>query len=170
MIKNFRRKLFRSSFLALSIMLASCNAKAQKAKTAPKEFAVQKTEAEWKKILSPLAYHVLRKEGTEGAFTGKYYKHYKNGTYHCGACDAALYQSQHKYDSGSGWPSFDQAISNAIHYDVDYKIGHRRVELECARCGSHLGHVFEDGPQETTGKRHCINSAALNFKSSDKSQ
>lgn len=159
------KNILKSALIALCFVIISCNAKAQQKKDEAVDFPVKKTDAEWKQMLDPMAFYVLRQEGTEPAFTGKFNKHYEAGTYLCGACNAPLYQSEYKYDSGSGWPSFDRAISDAIHYDIDFKLGHKRVELECANCGSHLGHIFNDGPKETTGKRHCINSVALNFKS-----
>lgn len=136
---------------------------AQNSSTQKNSFRVVKSEAQWKEQLSPMAYYVLRQAGTERAFSGTYDKHYKKGTYHCMGCNQALYQSTNKYDSGSGWPSFDRAIKEAVVFDVDYKIGYARTELLCAKCGGHLGHMFEDGPKNTTGKRHCINSAALKF-------
>ena len=108
-------------------------------------------------------YHVTQNAGTERAFTGKYVDHKDDGTYRCVCCDTALFSSEHKYDSGSGWPSFDREIVGNVAYDVDYKIGYERTEEHCATCGGHFGHVFNDGPSETTGKRHCVNGAALQF-------
>lgn len=140
---------------------------AQNPSTEQHSFPVKKSESQWKNQLSPMAYYVLRQAGTERAFSGAYDKHYKKGTYHCGGCSHPLYKSEHKYDSRSGWPSFDRAINDAVVYDVDYKIGYARTELLCSQCGGHLGHMFNDGPKKTTGKRHCINSAALNFVSKD---
>jgi peptide-methionine (R)-S-oxide reductase len=147
-------------FVVVMIGFYGC---AQKHSSEKHSFSVVKNEAQWKAQLSPMAYYVLRQAGTERAFSGTYDKHYKKGTYHCGGCSQPLYKSEHKYDSGSGWPSFDRAIKDAIIFDVDYKIGYARTELLCSQCGGHLGHMFSDGPKDTTGKRHCINSAALNF-------
>lgn len=147
-------------FVVVMIGFYGC---AQKHSSEKHSFSVVKNEAQWKAQLSPMAYYVLRQAGTERAFSGTYDKHYKKGTYHCGGCSQPLYKSEHKYDSGSGWPSFDRAIKEAIIFDVDYKIGYARTELLCSQCGGHLGHMFSDGPKNTTGKRHCINSAALNF-------
>lgn len=147
-------------FVVVMIGFYGC---AQKHSSEKHSFSVVKNEAQWKAQLSPMAYYVLRQAGTERAFSGAYDKHYKKGTYHCGGCSQPLYKSEHKYDSGSGWPSFDRAIKEAIIFDVDYKIGYARTELLCSQCGGHLGHMFSDGPKNTTGKRHCINSAALNF-------
>ena len=110
-----------------------------------------------------MQFYILRKAGTERAFTSQLNKNYSVGVYVCAACKTPLYESKYKYDSGSGWPSFDRAITKAIEFDVDYKIGYARTELKCNTCGGHLGHSFEDGPKETTGIRHCINGAALEF-------
>ena len=148
--------------LALLFAFVSCS-EAQKKKETPKIYKVQKTDEEWKKILTPMQFYVLRKAGTERAFTSELNKNYSAGVYVCVACKTPLYESKYKYDSGSGWPSFDRAITKAIEFDVDYKIGYARTELKCNTCGGHLGHSFEDGPKETTGIRHCINGAALEF-------
>jgi len=126
---------------------------------------VHKTEAEWRAELTPEQYNVLREKGTERAFTGKLYNNHDDGIYHCGACNAPLFKSDTKYDSGSGWPSFWEPISpSAVVLHEDSSHGMRRVEVTCATCGSHLGHVFPDGPRETTGERYCINSASLGFE------
>ena len=98
----------------------------------------------------------------------KYDDFYEKGTYHCAGCDEPLYKSDHKYNSYCGWPSFDREISDKLEYDVDYKLGYPRTEIKCKKCGGHLGHVFNDGPKETTGIRHCVNSVALVFKKHDK--
>jgi peptide-methionine (R)-S-oxide reductase len=127
-------------------------------------FEITKTETEWKKELTPEQYDILREKGTERAFTGKLLKNKEKGVYTCGACGNELFSSEHKYDSGTGWPSFWDAIDEgAIKLVEDTTFGMKRVEIVCGRCGSHLGHLFEDGP-EPTGKRYCINSAALEFK------
>jgi peptide-methionine (R)-S-oxide reductase len=127
-----------------------------------------KTEDEWKKELSKQEYHVLREKGTEIPFSGKYDKVFDTGMYVCKACGAQLFESGRKYDAGCGWPSFDQAIPGAVEFHEDSTLGMKRVEVTCARCGGHLGHVFPDGPKETTGKRFCINSASLGFTKKDK--
>ena len=101
--------------------------------------------------------------GTEPPFSGELLNEKREGTYSCVVCGGVLFDSNTKYDSGSGWPSFDRGIEENLEYDVDYKIGYPRSELKCNNCGGHLGHMFNDGPKKTTGKRHCINSAALNF-------
>ncbi|MFK8060165.1 MAG: peptide-methionine (R)-S-oxide reductase MsrB [Polaribacter sp.] len=144
------------------ILLVSCSTKAQEKSKEKKTYKVEKTNAEWKKLLTPVQYQVLREAGTERAFSSALNKNYKKGTYVCAACKTALYESEHKFDSGTGWPSFDRAVKGNVELDVDYKIGYARTELKCNTCGSHLGHSFDDGPK-TTGKRHCINGVALEF-------
>ena len=150
--------------LLLILILTHCNGNSQETeRKAKKEYTVVKTDAEWKALLPEMAYYVLRKAGTERAFTGELNYNKEEGLYVCAGCQTPLYESKYKYDSGSGWPSFDRGIEENLEYDVDYKIGYPRSELKCNTCGGHLGHVFNDGPARTTGKRHCINSAALNF-------
>ncbi len=127
-----------------------------------KEYPVQKTEEEWKEILGLNRYYVLRQKGTERPFTGKYNLHKDKGTYTCGACNIPLFTSASKFDSGCGWPSFDQSIEGRVEYIRDTSHGMIRTEILCANCGSHLGHVFNDGPTKT-GQRYCINSASLLF-------
>jgi peptide-methionine (R)-S-oxide reductase len=149
--------------LFLLAILVSCQGISQEKKSPKKEYTVVKTDAEWKEILSPLAYDVLRHAATERPFSGPLNDNKKKGIYECGGCQAPLYESQYKFDSGSGWPSFDRGFEENLEYDVDYKIGYPRSELKCNKCGGHLGHMFNDGPRKTTGQRHCINSAALAF-------
>lgn len=126
-------------------------------------FEITKTDAEWREILTPKQFYVLREHGTERAFTSPLDKVYDPGTYHCAGCDLALFSSEHKYDSGTGWPSFWQPLENAIGESTDYLIGYPRTEVHCRRCGGHQGHVFKDGPPPT-GLRYCINGVALTFK------
>ena len=146
------------------IFLISCSGSAQKnKKKEDKIYTIMKTEVEWKKQLTSMQYYVLREAGTERSFTSPLNNNKENGLYVCAACNTPLYDSNYKFDSGTGWPSFDRAISNNVELDVDYKIGYARTELKCATCGGHLGHSFNDGPKNTTGERHCINGVALKF-------
>lgn len=127
------------------------------------KYEVEKSEEEWKAQLSELEYEVIRKEGTERAFSGKYVDWKKKGTFVCKACDYPLFNSKTKFISGTGWPSFYDIIDGHVLEKADNKYGWDRTEVECARCGGHLGHVFNDGPQPT-GLRYCINSVSLDFK------
>jgi peptide-methionine (R)-S-oxide reductase len=126
-------------------------------------FEITRSDQEWRAMLSDMEYNVMRKEGTERAFTSPLDKNYADGMYHCRGCDLPLYSFEHKYNSGTGWPSFWQAQENAVGTKEDRKFFMVRTECHCRRCGSHLGHIFDDGPQPT-GKRHCINGVSLVFK------
>jgi peptide-methionine (R)-S-oxide reductase len=126
-------------------------------------FEVMKTDEEWRAILSPAAYRVLREEGTERAGSSPLDKETRAGTYHCAGCDLALYSSKAKYDSGTGWPSFWEPLPDAVRTKPDWGILGKRTEVHCRRCGGHLGHVFNDGP-EPTGKRYCMNGVAMVFR------
>lgn len=121
------------------------------------------SEEEWKKMLTPEQYKILRERGTEAPFTGNFLDEKADGTYACAACGNPLFASDAKFDSGTGWPSFDNALPGAIEYHKDSSGGIERTEITCARCGSHLGHVFDDGPTKT-GKRYCINSVCLDLE------
>lgn len=158
----------RIVLLCLAVILVSCTGTAQdKTEKTEKSFEIQKTEQEWKEILTEDQYYILRQAGTERPFSSPLNKIYKSGTFYCAACRTPLYESEHKFDSGTGWPSFDRAIEDNVALDVDHKIGYARTELLCATCGGHLGHRFNDGPTETTGQRHCINGDALVFEAAE---
>ncbi|MBR9915268.1 MAG: peptide-methionine (R)-S-oxide reductase MsrB [Algicola sp.] len=152
------------ALLFVVILCFSCNSSAQKQQEKKdKEFPVTKTEEQWKKELTADQYYVLRQEGTERPFSSPLNKEYSEGVYHCAACNTPLFKSEHKFDSGTGWPSFDREIEGNVEFSTDYNLGYARTEEHCATCGGHLGHVFNDGPRKTTGKRHCINGDALKF-------
>ncbi|KND47155.1 MAG: peptide-methionine (R)-S-oxide reductase [Parcubacteria bacterium C7867-004] len=129
---------------------------------------VTKTEEEWKNELSPEEYRVLREAGTEAPFTGKFVNNHETGMYTCRACGSALFSSEKKFDSGSGWPSFtDPAVAANVGTRDDSSLGMHRTEVYCKTCGGHLGHVFDDGPKDAGGKRYCINSVCLGFEQED---
>lgn len=127
-----------------------------------------KTEAEWKEILTPQQYYILREKGTDRPGDIGYTKHFKKGTYHCAACNTQLFVSNTKYESHCGWPSFDDAIKGTVNYTIDTTLGMTRTEITCTNCGGHLGHLFDDGPKETTGKRYCVNTTSIRFEKSEK--
>lgn len=153
-------------FTLTAIILLSNSIKAQKDTNMDKK--VNKTEKEWKEILNPQQYYVIREKGTDRAGDYGYTNHFEKGTYFCAACNAQLFDSGTKYDSHCGWPSFDDAIKGAVDFKVDITHGIKRTEITCISCGGHLGHIFDDGPKETTGKRYCVNTTSITFvKSKD---
>jgi peptide-methionine (R)-S-oxide reductase len=156
-------------FLSLAaVVLASSVVQAQSVPRPPDPNKLIKTEREWKKILTPQQFHVLREKGTERAYTGKLWDNHQPGTYYCVACRQKLFLSETKFDSGTGWPSFWSPVNkSAVDQNEDVSLGMSRIEVNCARCGGHLGHVFQDGPKPT-GLRYCMNSAALSFEPSGK--
>lgn len=127
------------------------------------KYAIHKSEKEWLTELGEKRYNILRKKGTEGPFTGEYNLNFEDGTYKCGACSTPLFESDNKFQSGCGWPSFDESIKGSVEYVKDTSFGSIRTEILCANCGSHLGHVFNDGPTKT-GQRYCVNSLSVDFK------
>jgi len=147
--------------LALTSLTALLGGRAGAA-SGKKSFEITKTDEEWKKLLTPEQFYVLRKHGTERAFTSPLDKTYVDGMYSCAGCDLPLFSSTTKYDSKTGWPSFWQPLDNAVGTTTDYLIGYPRTEVHCRRCGGHLGHVFPDGPKPT-GQRYCMNGIAMKF-------
>ena len=137
----------------------------QESHAAPEKFAFTLTDAEWRKRLSPAAYHVLRQAGTERPFSSPLDKEHRKGIFVCAADGNPLFSSATKFDSGTGWPSFWKPLPGAVGTSTDFKLGYPRTEVHCARCGGHLGHVFDDGPRPT-GKRYCNNGVALIFRPS----
>lgn len=149
----------------LLLILLSSVISAQETNTMKKKEI--KTEQEWKEVLSPQEYYVLREKGTDRPGDGGYTKHFEKGTYHCAACDAQLFESGTKYESHCGWPSFDDAIKGSVEYVLDKSHGMIRTEIICTNCEGHLGHLFDDGPADTTGKRYCVNTTSIRFKKSE---
>lgn len=147
--------MIKQTFIILTFLFISiCSFGQQK---------ITKSDAEWKKQLTKKQYYILRTKGTEYAFSGKYNKHYTKGIYHCAGCNTPLFKSDTKFNSGTGWPSFDNHIGDNVDFLQDKKFGMIRTEIICKICDGHLGHIFLDGPKETTGKRYCVNSDALIF-------
>jgi len=162
-----------STVIILGILSQACaqektaNESGQEQTTESAIIPIKLADSEWKQRLSPEAYYVMRKQGTERAFTGAYWDHKKEGTYVCKACDLPLFSSETKFKSGTGWPSFYEPLAKSnVGEEKDSSYGMARTEVHCARCGGHLGHIFPDGPKPT-GLRYCINSVSLNFKPKD---
>ncbi len=153
------------SLILLLLLTAGKTGCAQSAPVTSKKTTDMKamTDKDWKEKLSPEEYYILREKGTERPFTGKYNNFFEKGYYVCAACGHKLFTSATKFDSHCGWPSFDEAIEGSVVYHKDTSHGMIRTEVTCAQCGGHLGHVFEDGPKETTGNRYCMNSVSLHF-------
>ncbi len=161
-VKMSRRGFVSRLFGAAAIpVLAS--ATQSEAAGAPKIARIEKSDAEWKKILTPEQFSVLRNEGTERPFTSPLNNEKRKGTFHCSACDLPVYTSEMKFDSGTGWPSFFTTLPGAFETKTDYKFIYPRTEYHCAQCGGHHGHVFNDGPSPT-GQRWCNNGVSLKFK------
>jgi peptide-methionine (R)-S-oxide reductase len=160
-------------FFFLTTFLLSCNGNAQQTKTEQKKMTnktdkIIKTEAEWKQSLTPQQYYVLRQKGTDRPGDYGYTNHFEKGTYVCAACGSQLFKSNSKYQSDCGWPSFDDAIPGTIDLKRDLSHGMIRTEITCTKCDGHLGHIFDDGPKETTGKRYCVNTSSITFIKSEK--
>ncbi|UCE94077.1 MAG: peptide-methionine (R)-S-oxide reductase MsrB [Flavobacteriaceae bacterium] len=153
------------TLMVLLLFLSGTTLTAQEKKSMERK--VIKSEEEWKEVLTPQQYYVLREKGTDRPGDGGYTKHFEKGTYHCAACDAQLFESGTKYESHCGWPSFDDAIKGSVEYVLDKSHGMLRTEIICTSCGGHLGHVFDDGPRDTTGKRYCVNTSSIRFEKSD---
>ncbi len=157
--------------ILIAFMTVSCTTNAQEKKkttvTSTKTKTMEKTDAEWKEILTPQEYYVLREKGTDRPGDGGYTKHFEKGTYECAACGTQLFESNSKYESHCGWPSFDDAIDGTVEFTSDKTLGMIRIEITCNTCGGHLGHIFDDGPRETTGKRYCVNTTSIKFVSQD---
>ncbi|WP_117885010.1 peptide-methionine (R)-S-oxide reductase MsrB [Aureibaculum luteum] len=164
------KSIFTLLFISL---LVSCTSNAQKSKKENKDMTdnkdkIVKTDAEWKAELTDQEYYVLRLKGTDRPGDTGYTKHFEKGTYVCRACNAQLFKSGSKYESHCGWPSFDDAIPGTVDFKKDNSAGMIRTEITCTNCDGHLGHVFDDGPKETTGQRYCVNTSSIKFVSAEK--
>ena len=149
--------------VAILFTLFSCKGQSNSETAVSKDYKVTKSEAEWKKSLTAEEYEVLREKGTERAHAGEYVNNFEKGKYVCAACNNLIFNSDTKFRSDCGWPSFDQAIKGSVVYKEDNTFMMQRTEVLCGKCGGHLGHVFDDGPKQTTGKRYCMNSIAMKF-------
>jgi len=156
-MKKLLKKSLHLVWISSFFIMLSCHT------TQSQNTNTMKDNKYWKDKLSPEQYHILREKGTERPFTGEYNNFFEEGYYVCAACGNVLIDSDTKFDSHCGWPSFDQAKEGAVKYHKDYSFGMQRIEVTCAQCDGHLGHVFDDGPKETTGMRYCINSISMKF-------
>lgn len=168
MARTRRTRLQVLLVVALPVMVACAQAPSQALAAADEgekeAYEVTKTDEEWRESLTPEQYRILRRKGTERAFTGDYWDNHEKGVYRCAACGQPVFSSETKFESGTGWPSFWEPVDESkVEEEADYSLGMRRTEVLCSRCGGHLGHVFPDGPKPT-GLRYCINSAALKFE------
>ncbi len=158
-------KLFLATILTLLVLTSVFSQNKKKNNMVQK---VIKTEEEWKSELTPQQYFVLREKGTDRPSEGGLTAHFEKGTYHCAACDLQLFKSGSKFESHCGWPSFDDSIEGTVNFILDKSHGMIRTEIVCTACDSHLGHIFNDGPKETTGQRYCVNTTSIKFVKSDK--
>ena len=158
----------KNKFIFIAVFVFSLSSFAQESQQPIMPKKVKKTDQEWKEILTPQQYYVLREKGTDRPGDGGFTKHFEKGTYHCAACNAQLFASNSKYESHCGWPSFDDSLEGAVEYVLDKSHGMIRTEIICTNCDGHLGHVFNDGPRETTGKRYCVNTSSLKFVKENK--
>ena len=158
-----RRDFLYSSLLMSGAAIGAGALFGRQAQGAEGDFPVKMTEDQWRAKLSADQFAILRQEATERPFTSPLLENKQHGLYACAGCDTPVYSSETKFDSGTGWPSYWEAIEGSVATTVDYKLVYARTEVHCATCGGHLGHIFDDGPQPT-GKRHCINGIVLNFK------
>ena len=167
-----KSNIFTGELIAVSLLVItlanSCKQVEPKSKNAQNQktmtYTTTKSKTEWEALLSPAQFNVLRNKATESPGTGEYNLHFKKGIYSCAGCGTQLFESNNKYESHCGWPSFDDAIPGTINQIKDTSLGMIRIEIVCANCGGHLGHIFDDGPQQTTGKRYCVNSLSLDFE------
>ena len=157
-----RRKTFLLGSAAMAVLIATRNLRRPMPARADTKFEVTHSDAEWRKLLTPAQYNILREQGTEPPFTSPLLNEHRTGTFNCAGCALPLYSSKTKYDSGTGWPSFWAPLRNAVLTSDDSSLGMDRTEVHCRRCGSHLGHVFTDGPPPT-GLRYCMDGLALTF-------